>query len=767
MPRAPHILLAILLLLASGCVSPIVDPGPDPTPEPRPPQTVSETFSARASVEQVYIGKAPIDVGIARRDATGEVFAEGQTDYQGSLVFRLVPGANDYVARLADDPEDFTDQLDVMSIEGSLPDVSLYESQTMVPGNGYLTMRDGTQLAYFLTLPGPIEDGPYPTLLSYSGYSPSRPGRSLGPDVEIFCGLYPVLCNAPDFPAGIFGTVMGYATVGVNVRGTGCSGGAYDYFEPMQTTDGYDVIEIIGRQSWVQDNEVAMTGLSYPGIAQLFVAQSRPPSLAAISPMSVIADTASSTLVPGGIFNNGFAQEWIEGVLERAEPYGHGWIQDVVDSGDVVCEEHQLLHSQLEDAIAKYEAHPFYSDDVARPLDPSRFVDQIDVPVFLTGQWHDEQTGPHFPALFDKFSSSPQPRFTATNGVHPDGYAPQVLSEWAIFMSLYVKKEVPQFGAGITLLAPIFMENVFGDSMDFPDNRFEDYTDYATALADYEAEDPLRVLFESGAHEDVEPGAPQATFEASFTEWPPAETVATRWFLQPDGSLADTAPGADGGESTFEHEPEAGARGNLGSGSVNPPQPNWSWRQPDLGGALSFETEVLTEDMVMLGHGSADLWLQIAEEDADLQVTISEVRADGMESMVQHGWLRASHRILRDDATELRPIKSHYQEDVIPLTPSEWTEVRIEVMPFGHVFRAGSRVRLLIDTPGDSMARWRFKLTEYDTPPMITIGHDAEHPSSVVLSLIPGLDVPPEQPDCNALRGQPCREYAPLPNETR
>ena len=49
-----------------------------------------------------------------------------------------------------------------------------------------------------------------------------------------------------------------------------------------------------------------MVGISYPGISQLFVAAARPPSLAAIAPMSVIGNTAS-TLLPGGILNDGFA----------------------------------------------------------------------------------------------------------------------------------------------------------------------------------------------------------------------------------------------------------------------------------------------------------------------------------------------------------------------------------------------------------------------------------------------------------------------------
>ncbi len=73
---------------------------------------------------------------------------------------------------------------------------------------------------------------------------------------------------------------FGFATVSVNMRGTGCSGGVFDIFNPAQQADGYDVVEIVGRQSWVKDNKVGMVGLSYSGITQLYVAATRPPHLA-------------------------------------------------------------------------------------------------------------------------------------------------------------------------------------------------------------------------------------------------------------------------------------------------------------------------------------------------------------------------------------------------------------------------------------------------------------------------------------------------------
>ena len=728
-----------------------------------PPRHLCESFTVRQSVEQIHLWNALPETAIEVTDDSGDVVAEGLTDYQGSLVFReIVPGTG-YAVRLAADHEEYTGPLTVVSVEDSYPDPSFYEEQELDIGFGYLKTRDGTLLSYFMVLPGPPEEGPYPTLVNYSGYSPSRPGKSLGGDVELFCPTYPILCNAPDFPSGLIMGLVGYAVVGVNVRGTGCSGGAYDFFEPLQLLDGYDVIETVARQPWVKHHKVGMVGLSFPGIAQLFVAKTKPPSLAAIAPFSVIANTGASTLVPGGIHNIGFAMEWIEHVLNKAAPYAHGWITDIVEQGDTVCEEHQLLHSQKLDVIAKIYENPYYTE-VAEAVDPSTFMDEVEVPVFLVGQSQDEQTGPHFPVLFDKFVNSPVTRFTMTNGIHMDGFSTQIIAEWANFLAFYVDRDLPKIPAEFSLMAPVFMEQVFGAAMELPKNRFADYTDFDVALADYEAEPDLRVIYESGAHPDVEPGAPQGSFEAHFEAWPIPGTKVSRWYFQPDGTMLQDLPAADGGAGSFESDPEAGDRKLLGSGSVNALHPDWDYRQPVPGKALSYITPPLTEDMVLTGHASADLWIKSNQDDADIEVGITEVRPDGKESYVQMGWLRASRRKLRDDSTELQPISTHYQEDAEPLVSGEWNLLRVEMMPLSHVFRAGSQIRIVIDTPGDSMALWRFDLLEFDGPAVHSIAHQEAYPSSIALPLVPEVDVPTTPPPCEALRAQPCRDYVPYEN---
>src|SRR5690606_13584019 len=232
-----------------------------------------------------------------------------------------------------------------------------------------------------------------------SGYDPSQPVGPLrfgGLDLSFLCGSYPIFCDAPGAPEALIAAVLGYATVGVNMRGTGCSGGTFDFFEPLQLTDGYDIIETVAAQPWA--GRVGMIGISYPGISQLFVASPRPPNLAAITPLAVI-DGVDTTLNPGGIINNGFALEWATQVLDRADPYGHGWEQERVDAGDTICEENQLLHGQKVDIIAKAYAHPYYEPEIYDPLNPRTFVDRIEVPVFTSRALQDAPTVWHLPNL--------------------------------------------------------------------------------------------------------------------------------------------------------------------------------------------------------------------------------------------------------------------------------------------------------------------------------------------------------------------------------
>jgi predicted acyl esterase len=290
---------------------------------------------------------------------------------------------------------------------------------------------------------------------------------------------------------------------------------------------------------------------------------------------------------------------------------------------------------------------------------------------------------------------------------------------------------------------------------------------FAQAKAAFEAEPPVRILFENGAGKAGEPGAPVPAWEQSFASWPPPSTHVRRLWLQPDGTLA-LAPTVAFSASVFTLDPGAGGRGIVAFGSVWDELPHYQWNQPAAGAAAVFVSEPLTGDAVMVGPASADLWLRsLSADDADLEVNLSEVRPDLTEVFVQSGWLRASQRKLDPAVYQgpLWPEQLHLEADVAKLAPGEWVQARVGIAPFAHVFRAGSRLRLSIDTPGDSRAEWRFRLLQFGSPARYQIGHDASHPSSLAFPLLSGVVVPTAAPPCNALRGQQCRAYAPYANE--
>ena len=148
----------------------------------------------------------------------------------------MTPG-NGYRVRLNGSGET-SEPLTVLSTQsGAARHRRIYNQSIPSDGYGYLTTRDGTKLAYYVHPPTDVTNAAgrtcrppagrstgarTPTLIEYSGYGYADPA---GPQSGI----------------AILANLMGFTVVDVNMRGTGCSGGAFDFFEPLQSLDGYDV----------------------------------------------------------------------------------------------------------------------------------------------------------------------------------------------------------------------------------------------------------------------------------------------------------------------------------------------------------------------------------------------------------------------------------------------------------------------------------------------------------------------------------------------
>jgi putative CocE/NonD family hydrolase len=245
-------------------------------------------------------------------------------------------------------------------------------------------------------------------------------------------------------------------------------------------------------------------------------------------------------------------------------------------------------------------------------------------------------------------------------------------------------------------------------------------------------------------------------WSASFFEWPVESAEARAWYLGAE-ELSPSGPGFESGATSYYAAPAAlpATFHDDATGSSWAYDVQWRWLENPPGTAASFVSDPFEEDLAFVGSASADLWIRTSVPDTDLEVTISEVRPDGQEVYVQSGWLRASRRALDPSAsTDLRPVATHREADAAPLPPGEWTPVRVEILPFAHAFRNGSRLRVTVDAPGNNRASWRFD--SLSAGEIVEIAWGPEQPSRIVLPAVPGLAIPAELPPCT-LRGQPCR----------
>jgi uncharacterized protein len=568
------------------------------------------TFSATGSARQVYVTGVAPSTRMALVNSAGAVVKTQNASSLGGLLFRdVAPAAGYRVRRVSDGVQ--SGAITVHSEDAAQWNPAIYNQSIPSSGYGYLTTRDGTKLAYSVHPPtSPTSLGiptlaplpnlpasvpftpPYPTLIEYSGYGYANPA---GPTSGIA-----VLAN-----------LMGFAVVDVNMRGTGCSGGAFDFFEPLQNLDGYDVIETIARQPWVRDHKVGMMGISYGGISQLFTARLQPPSLEAISPLSVL-DATATTLYPGGILNNGFAVEWAKERQHEALPAGpdagQTWAYDRIQNGDTTCAANQVLHAEAANLQSKIAANAHYNAAVADALDPVTFVDKIKVPTFLACQWEDEQTGGHCAELVRHFTGTTQKWFNFTNGAHIDSLDPATFNRWYDFLTLFVAHQAPlQNAALIHAAAPVIYQQAMGlpatDVVNLPADPIQLQPTYATALAAFQKLPSVRVLFDNCAGAapvgTSNPGDPYAGFAQDFSSLPVAGATGRTWYFGPGGALTD-APPVSSGINVFNANAHALPRtdfgANTGGGGLwgNATQWSWNWKQAPAGSALSYVSAPLT-----------------------------------------------------------------------------------------------------------------------------------------------------------------------------
>lgn len=581
---------------------------------------------------------------------------------------------------------------------GNTNDQNTVAAGPAVVDTGYITVTDGTRLRYHLQR----LDGapPGPVLLQYDGYDAGTGGY---------------FSDIPEVKAQLL--QKGYAILGVSLRGTGCSGGGFNLFDPQQAVDGAEAVEWAADQPW-SNGDVGMMGYSYPGVMQLFTAAQRPPSLRAIAPSNVFLDLYRDVGSPGGIPNGAFtalftAQQQAPGVLG---------LPDAIAQEDPECLANFLANrlayqSFLVDGLQS----PYIDGDFGwLERSPASTAAMIDVPALHINFWQDEQTGSRIGGVLEPGGlldvlGLDQTWTVMSNGNHDLTWGHPLHSE---------------------LLVQFFEHYLRG-----VDNGWE-------------RTPRIQILHELSAT-DVQP-----SWSTHHEAIPVVEP--TTLYLRAGGLLSTDAPQTLEAPGSYFYP--------LPSVATNPlPDAvgilDQLWRVPaPAAGRVVYTTPALEQDVQVMGSASLDLWLSSTASDTDIQATLTEVRPDGQEVYVARGWLRASQRALDEQrSTPTRPFQLHTEASAAPLTPEEPTFMRLEIFPFAHRFRADSALRVIIDGPAATTGDWGGML--HPVPAENTVLNDPDHPSRLVLGRIADRVARPPARPCGELANQPCRDsIAPVPS---
>jgi len=516
---------------------------------------------------------------------------------------------------------------------------------------------------------------------------------------------------------GMKAAARGYVAIIQDVRGRYSSEGEWYTFK-NESNDGYDTVEWAAALPY-SNGKVGMWGGSYVGATQMLAAIAHPPHLAAICPVVTASNYHANWTYQGGAFEQWFNESWTSGLaqdtLNRAVQSNTNAMKGI---STLPLADYSLFNSQtlpvglnsiasLAPYFADWLAHPSYDDYWKRLSIEDRYAD-ITVPALHIAAWYDIfQGGTLRNYVGIKAHGGSE---AARNGQH--------------------------------LLVTI--GGHAGGSRKIGD------VDFGPAAEQYdEGEITLRwydYLFK-GVQNEFANGKPVRIFVMGANQWrdeddwPLARARETRYFLHSsgkanslsgDGTLSNTTPGSEQSDK-FTYNPGDAVPtvgGPLCCDSQHlGPGPRDQRSVEARNDVLVYSTPAFAQDTEITGPISAELYVKSSAVDTDFTAKLVDVGPDGFAQNLTEGILRARYRESQEKPTLMVP------EQVYKMTIDLWAT--------SNVFRQGHLLRLEISS--SNFPRFDRNLNTGEDPEAgskyisatNTIYHDREHPSALILPIIP------------------------------
>jgi uncharacterized protein len=239
-----------------------------------------------------------------------------------------------------------------------------------------------------------------------------------------------------------------------------------------------------------------------------------------------------------------------------------------------------------------------------------------------------------------------------------------------------------------------------------------------------------------------------------LAQWPPAEKLNTRLYLQAGGKLAATPPTGKNSFTNYISDPAKPVPYDedvhfTRTRKYMTNDQRFAARRPDV---LVFETDVLTEDMTVGGPVMADLRTSISTTDADFVVKLIDVFPNDQgfnnidiyanEDALLPYPMGGYQMLVRGEIFRGRFRKS--LSSPLAFTPGAIDTIKYELPDIAHTFKKGHRIMVQVQSSWFPLVDRNpqqfvdiYHCTEKDfIKSEISIYHSSDAPSSIVLPVI-------------------------------
>jgi len=553
---------------------------------------------------------------------------------------------------------------------GAPPGSSEWLKARLTKQEVYITMRDGVRLFTSIYTPKDTSKD-YPMLMTRTPYDIEPGGEE-------------------KFSRYLSGNVKlveeGYIFVYQDVRGRYMSEGDYMDVRPYipnkkskteidETTDTYDAIDWLVKNVAHNNGRIGVFGISYPGFYSTMSLINAHPALKAVSPQAPVTNwfigddfhhNGAFALMDGFSFYSSFGKPRPKPTREGQSGYD---IQGQ-DNYDFFLKMGALKHAKeiaFGDSILFWNElmnHPNY-DDFWKARDPRPHLKNIKPAVLTVG------------GLFD---------------------AEDCWGAWHTYEA--IEKQNPATISNRLMIGPWFHGQWSRDvgehlgNVHFGANTSEHYKKVELEFFNFYLKDkghldmPEADVFITGENE-----------WHSFEKWPPNEVTEKTLYFQSNGSISASGPKAKTSFDEYVSDPmkpvpyteDVHLRRTR---EYMTDDQRFAARRPDV---MAYQTDILSEDMTIVGPFNADLFVSTTGTDADFVVKLIDVFPDTLKnypSNDKHVPMPGYQMLVRGEIFRGRFRNSYEKPEAF--VPGKVTEVNYELPSVAHTFKKGHRIMVQV-----------------------------------------------------------------------